>query len=439
MEKKEIPTLSDGPSQQGFYVGLYLEHLEECSFLYEQRLTLFEDPEICWTDIEDFEERFEAHVDAFVIGEQLALDVCRMRAAEGDFGELHAALRVFCRQKRMDYLQEALEGADINEDTMTAITEALKHELPEDWHDLIGKMLSFDAVDLIRIGAIVTGFKRLPFERELLKLLYDKKIAPVPEVIHALGRIGGQSAQHDLLGMLADSDNRVAHESALALLRLGAPQIIDNLLKKAHQHDWPLMLIGIAGKKEHAAALHDIYHHRGKSADLLLALGFLGDPASIPILMDNLADGPMGATSALALNLITGANLYEEVFIPEAIDEDTLFEDELEKVKKGASPDADAEPAGAYVFQLSTNPESWRTWWRNNAERFDPSLCHRNGRPFTPAGILENLMSDQSPHAVRQWAAEEWAIKTGQNLTFETDFPVSIQKKVLAGIDATKR
>ena len=37
--------------------------IEEASFLYEQRLSLFDDPEITWLDIEDFEERFEAHID----------------------------------------------------------------------------------------------------------------------------------------------------------------------------------------------------------------------------------------------------------------------------------------------------------------------------------------------------------------------------------------
>ena len=34
-----------------FETELYQEHLEEASFLYEQRLTLFDDPEITWLDI----------------------------------------------------------------------------------------------------------------------------------------------------------------------------------------------------------------------------------------------------------------------------------------------------------------------------------------------------------------------------------------------------
>ena len=95
-----------------FSTGIYQEHLEEASFLYEQRLSLFDDPEITWLDIEDFEERFEAHIGGLVVGEDLALEVCRTQAIEGDFGGLHAAVRVFCRQNRLDFVREVLEELD---------------------------------------------------------------------------------------------------------------------------------------------------------------------------------------------------------------------------------------------------------------------------------------------------------------------------------------
>ena len=84
---------------------LYEEHLEEASFLYAQRLTLFDDPEIMWVTIGEWDERLEAHIDALVIGEDLALEVCDKQAAEGDFGVLFAAICVFCRQKRFDLLK----------------------------------------------------------------------------------------------------------------------------------------------------------------------------------------------------------------------------------------------------------------------------------------------------------------------------------------------
>src|SRR5882672_6589088 len=100
------------PAQQliSFATGLYEEHLAEASFLYEQRRTLLEDREITWKDIGDFENRFEAHIDALMVGEDLALEVCRQQARKGDFGELHAAMRVCCRQRRSDLVFETIDA-----------------------------------------------------------------------------------------------------------------------------------------------------------------------------------------------------------------------------------------------------------------------------------------------------------------------------------------
>ena len=130
-------------SLRNLYIELYQEHLEEASFLYEQRLTLFNDPEITWEDIHDFEERFEAHIDGLVVGEELALEVCKTQAREGDFGELHAVVRVFCRQKRQDLSPGCWTELDAEDAERTqAVSDALKHEFLEDWQEDI----SADAV-----------------------------------------------------------------------------------------------------------------------------------------------------------------------------------------------------------------------------------------------------------------------------------------------------
>ena len=73
-------------STRQFNIELYREHLDEASFLYQQRLAYLHDPEVKWPELANWEDRFEAHVDALVIGEDLALEICRQRAAEGDAG-----------------------------------------------------------------------------------------------------------------------------------------------------------------------------------------------------------------------------------------------------------------------------------------------------------------------------------------------------------------
>src|SRR2546429_9504818 len=91
MIKTAMPT-----SPHSFAVRMYDEHLEEASFLYEQRKALLRDPEIPWTRIGEFEERLEAHIDALVIGGRVALDIFQKHAKKRDAGGVFSAVSGFC-------------------------------------------------------------------------------------------------------------------------------------------------------------------------------------------------------------------------------------------------------------------------------------------------------------------------------------------------------
>jgi hypothetical protein len=165
----------------------------------------------------------------------------------------------------------------------------------------------------------------------------------------------------------------------------------------------------------------------------LLALGLLGDISAIELLLAHLADPKLVESSARALNLILGAEIYEEVFIPEEVDEDELFEEEREKFKQGQVPTRpDGKPFGTTITRLSQKPEEWRNWWSKNRSRFTPNIRYRNGKPYSPACLLENLESEKSPRKIRQLAYEELVIRYGIDFPFETDMFVVQQKKAIA-------
>ena len=113
---KECPfqhSASTITSHRACLMRLYEEYLQEASFLYEQRLTLFRNPEITWRKIGEFEERLEAHIDGLVVGDKLAIDVCKRPVTEGDFGELFAAVCVFCRQEQRDLVLAILNSSTL--------------------------------------------------------------------------------------------------------------------------------------------------------------------------------------------------------------------------------------------------------------------------------------------------------------------------------------
>ncbi|MEW6381917.1 MAG: HEAT repeat domain-containing protein [bacterium] len=428
-------------SIRDFLIELYQEYLEEASFLYEQRLALFEDPEITWQDIGDFEQRFEPHIDGLVVGGELALEICQLRAREGDFGELHAAVIVFCRQNRKDLVRQVLKELDPEDaEKMKAVSDALKYEIPTEWQDEFLRMISEDESwpenkrELIPIIASLAGYRRLKAGTGIL--LAALRVTPadsLPEVIRALGRLGEQSARLLLLPYLHHEDESVSSAAALALLRLGEQQAINCCSGHAPSKGRPLISTALGGGRSSVQVLLEMARTGQTGADCLIGLGLLGDISALPTLLVYLGHPEAAESAALALHLITGAQLYEEVFVPDEIDPDELFEGELENLSQGKVPTRpDGKPFGTTITRISLNPEVWQKWWTQNRSRFSPQIRYRNGQPYSPACLLANLESEQSPHKIRQFAYEELVIRYGLDLPFETDMPVIRQKQALA-------
>jgi uncharacterized protein (TIGR02270 family) len=426
--------LISGPSDKGFLIGLYLEHLSETSFIYEQRLGLLNDPELTWKDLDDFEQRFEAHIDGLILGEDLALEICKQQAAEGDFGELHAAMRVFCRQNRLDLVLESIEALDPEEaEKLQAVADALNDELPAAWEkDFVG-LLQDENQKLVVILPKLIGYRRLAAGAELLQALQLNRVNSTPTLIWALGRLRERSARVPLFNTyLQHQDETVRSAAALALLRIGEPQTVTYCLRSARSQNWPLLSLGLGGGRSAVPVLREIAARAKTNPDCLQALGLLGDASAVDTLLTQLANPKLAESAAQALNLTTGAGIYEEVFIPEKIDEDELFDEEREKLKRGEPLYPPGQEPGATITRLSQKPEEWHKWWATNKSRFDPKIRYRNGKPYSPVCLLENLESEKSPRQVRQLAYEELVIRYGVDFPFETDMFVAQQKQALA-------
>ncbi len=415
--------------------SLYIESLEEASFLYEQRLSLLDDPEISWKDIADFEERLEAHLDALVVGGEQALGICTERADEGDFGELHAAVCAYCRQDRMDLVLKILESLDPqNTERTRAVQDALYYELPATWQNRFIQLLPECRPQDIPMIAGTIGRHRLPAGKELLMALSGRKSEELSAVLWALGRLRCQELRQLPFGnYLSQQNESTCYAATLALLRMGDPTVLNFCMRAAESENWPVPLLGLCGSRSSIPLLHNRCSQDKASPDLLLALGMIGDISSVERLFAFLTVSDLAASSASALNLITGAEIYEEVFIPEEIDPDELSEEERVMIAQGRVPTrSDGKPYGATVMRLSQKQDDWNQWWTQNRARFKPEIRYRNGKPCSPACLLENLESEKSPRHIRQSAYEELAIRYGADFHLETDMRVAQQKMAIA-------
>lgn len=422
-----------------FNIELYEEHLEEASFLYEQRLSLLHDPEITWKDVGEFEDRFEAHIDALVVGDELALEVCCAQAKEGDFGELHAAVRVFCRQNKLSLLADVWRDIDPDDvERVKAMSDALKEECPDNWQSELTKILLGTNLNWIPVAIPIFGYKRIKEETSLIGALSKVPITTLPEVIRSLGRVGEKSKSSvALLPFLKHEDDVVCAETALSLLRLGGTNIISTLLLNAQSNkSWPLIPIGLSADRQAVHVLLESTKQGTVNGECLIALGLLGDVSTVSALYAFLEDEALAEFAAIGLLLITGANLYEEVFVPEEVDEDELFEEELKVYKEeGKAPTKpDGQPFGETISRLSQNSQDWKNWLDENQSLLDQKYRYRYGKMYSPNSLLDTLESEHSPNRIRQYAIEEFKIRYNADFPIEIDMRVAQQEKVLAEI-----
>jgi uncharacterized protein (TIGR02270 family) len=421
-------------SIRDFNIGLYLEHLDEAAFLYTQRKALLLDDEIWWPELDAFERRLEAHLDALIVGGELALAQCVAQLAGGDAGVLFAAVCVICRHRRSELLAQALRQIDHGDsEQVAALTQALKWELPQDWGPYLERAIASGDMRLTNALAEVAGYRRLPLSAALMQALAK---GPSGAITSALAKIQAVQASAQLEACLKHDDPGLQAAALLALLYVGSPGALQSQYLAAQVEKWPRTALALGGSRRASMVFVDIVQAGKGTPECLLALGLLGELSAMRTLYQCLSIAQCAGAAALALNWITGADLYEDVFMAEQVQEDELFDKELLAWKaEGKAPlKLDGTPFGQRVKRLSTDPQMWGQWWGAHQSQFDANLRYRSGKPYSPHTLWQNLADQRADRRLRRLAAHELQIRYQCGVPFEVDMPVRDQIAALQAI-----
>jgi uncharacterized protein (TIGR02270 family) len=437
----KLPDFAADPASVSFHRDIFTEHFEESAFLYQQRLARLVNSDNVWNDVATIEDRIEAHIEALMTGGKSALELCGVRAVTGDIGELFTAACVFCRQRQVSFLSEMLKSLDYADPRkVQAVADALKYELPDEWASFIEQVFARRDARLIPLLAIVSSYRRQPIGPALQQVL-AAGVTDTLTIVEALGRMRVVEAEEVLSNCLKHSDIQIKSAALLALLRIGVSDALPSHYLHAQSENWPRISLGLGGNRHACNVLLEIVKSGKADRDCVLALGLLGDPSALQSLYDSLKNPNLVDSAALALNWITGAELFEDVFVPDEVNEDELFENELLawRERKEAPKRADGKPFGQTIRKLSPNKDIWKRWFADNAAKFDMSLRYRSGKPYAPDSLLENLAEEGSDHQLRKFAAEELVIRYGCDVPFEVDMPVAQQLRAINEIQTWVR
>lgn len=430
----------------------YEAHLDEASFLYEQRLRYLDDPGVTLDEVAALEARQEAHLDGLVLGEAQAGGLCVEQLTGDDPGAIHTAVRVLCRQGQRQAVGQALQplAAHDASEVPTALTSALCLDCPETWSPLAAAALEHGDIALLAVWARVIGYRLWPLGARLALAASHVGPRDAPALLAcawALGELREVSAVSWLRELLRADNPDVGRTAAIALIKCGAPQTrpdIDALC--GGLPGWsaiPLALAGAATARqlESIAAQTKDPH----AADGLIAIGVCGDGASLPLLLSQLTDARLGPSAAIALHLLLGVACMDEVEVPASKDEtldDDLADPDGGAANASAADSAEDTPAETAVrpttaMQLSRDPARWLPCVDARPDLQVARVPIRMGARAGFDSTAAALRSMALPLRVRAMLADELRMRIDTTTAYRVDAEVPQQRRALAALAAS--
>jgi hypothetical protein len=476
-------TLARLPSAAADYAqGIFAEHWAEAAWLYERRETQRLQGGLIspgqWLDVE---ARAEAHVDALMLGGRLVMAEHEARALEGEVGELHTAIRLLARTDGSDRFGALALALPWDEPLRAAaVVDALVWDAPASWKAVVGSLLASPELPEAALGPLarVAGLRGWSHGDALVALLQARR-GDALAIVDAVTRLELAAALPALVDLVEHAEDAwLRSVAAMGALRFDPRWVLARLERSVESEPWASLPMAMSAGQDALPRLLAAHKHAPGAPEPLLALGIFGHVDALDRLLAALDHEDVAWAAAEALELITGANLYEEALepipalggskaaqpdhTPTEPDDDEPAEPPVEPAEAmlvseaapppeddpaedqapdpGADPDEDPsedEDDGMAVLRPSRSRKRWAAWLAEHSAAFTArQLRHRHGAPFLPARSLDALASTHPSLGLRELVAIELAIRYGIPLACSPQLLVPQQREALRRIRA---
>lgn len=343
-------------------------HFVELDILWERREACLGDPVMTARDLADIERRAQRHLEGLLLGQGHALDLARPALQGEERGAATAGAFVMLDLGVAELRAELVAAlAAAAPEAAHGIRIALRHR---DIGDLETRLRELAAAGspLVRACAcdVLAFHRRAPvaWVRELLDA-EDEEVRAL--AVGCLGRWGGPWSADDLRAQLAIPGAARAHRAALETsARLALPGLLEICREAAYREDEPsleaLRFLGTIGDAGEIPGLQRVVAEAtaaelpgspalGRGAAALAALGALGSPQGVPILLAALEKPLLMHAAAAAFLRITGAADVKGESVP-------------------PPPELDGEAVEFWDEHVEVDPALARRWWQEHGGRF---------------------------------------------------------------------
>lgn len=401
-------------------------HAEEAGFLAILRDYALRAPHYDLDDLGNLDERIDAHLDGLRIAGPNGLKTLLDQLGPHAIGEMFTSVVL------------AFEAADAN--VLSRLSEHLRRAVETergylmalgwlDWERIspwIDRMLASPAPLFRRLGLAACGMHRQDPGPALLTGLSDAD----PSVLARAARTAGELRRRDLMPTIRA--HRLHQDSATrfwanwATAQMGDEHALEPLRQFAEQPGefrYRALCVLLAWQKREfsIAWIRHLVQDPEQRRIGIQGLGLLGDPVSVPWLIQQMSDLPYARVAGEAFSLITGADL-------------ALLDLELQELPDfDAGPNDDPEDSNVAMDPDENlpwpDPQTIAVWWQAHGGDFQAGVGYMLGLPHSESSFQQALVRGQQRQRIA--AACGVARFRPSEVLFPTSAPAWRQKRLL--------
>jgi uncharacterized protein (TIGR02270 family) len=390
------------------------EYLEEAAFLYGARRRCLTDPELSWTDLEDYDRRLQAHLHGLILSGPSCIELLRgklLLEEDDDPGESFTAAAVYSSLGLTEPMLWLLEAVAARPPHAMALIDGMTYSRTDHLDGWMKTLLAHEDPAVRAAGARVAGDRWTPgSEARLSPLLDDREPEVALAAACALQQNGAAVQAHRIAPCLDSEDPAVVRRAVHVMLQGGDASVSARLRQMARQAEPPirgvvLPFLAVAGTWQDASLILELAGKEPETeAACLLALGLAGHEQAVPILLRALEaprDEESFTAAYQALRTLTGRDLLPEFDLDEATPEEM---------------------------------QAYRKQWEEvcRKQSFRSQSKWRRGAPLDPQVLFSDLTRAGNPH--RDLTDLEMRVRYGCRLPFRPDADVETQRRQLEKI-----
>jgi uncharacterized protein (TIGR02270 family) len=405
------------------------QHAAEAAFLWLLRDAAVRAPHYSLADLAKLDERVEANVDGLRVAGDTGWAILKKQLEEHtEPGEAFAAAVLAFESGKDERIAEVVKFGTKSPEVSRGLISALGWLSYEKAEKLIRRFLESEAPAVRRVGIAASAIHRQNPRRPLEQALADADPRLRARALRAVGELGLVDHLPTVRKNLTNEDRSCRFWAAWSLALASPDKDAVAQLQAVAESDSPYRerAVQIATRRLEPGAAKMWQRRLSQNPKqvrlAIISAGALGDPETVPALIERMKSPSLARIAGEAFAMITGVDIaYQD------LDTDKPEGFEAGPTEKPEDTDVALDADENLPWP---KPEAIQKWWNVHQGEFAKGTRYLVGKPITPESLHQVLR--KSRQRQRTAAAMEIALRQRGSKLFEVRAPGYQQQKLLA-------